>query len=252
MADAAALCLSVSAARSVRRLSRLRTGCRDGSKTIMQKKPLFIYCVIGSVICILSYFYLDRSTAYYFKTLDPKIFAVFSIITEFGNSKWYLVISALLFVIFKFIYVNMTLAYRSIFVFLAISISGLVTDIMKFIFARYRPEMLFEKNLYGFDLLQIHYKMTSFPSGHANTITALMLAVYFIFPKYKIVYFPIALLVIASRVVLCDHFLSDVIFGAFLAVVTTFYLKDYFVCKHSEMFVLQKPADLAASSALSG
>jgi membrane-associated phospholipid phosphatase len=201
----------------------------------MKLKPLLIYCAMVSALCLLSYFYLDRSIAYYFRSIDSKVIAVFSVITLLGNSTGYLIVTALLFIVFRFIHTNMKLACRSLFVFLAVAISGLLTDMLKYVFARYRPIALFEDGLYGFDFFQFKYRMTSFPSGHANTITALMLAMYFMFPKYKLVYISIAVLVIASRVVLCDHFLSDVLFGACLAGLTTFYLVDYFTRKHSEI-----------------
>jgi membrane-associated phospholipid phosphatase len=218
----------------------------------MKIKPLLIPCASVGLVCLFSYFYLDRYIAFYFRSLDPGAFALFSLITQLGNSKWYLIPTALMFIIFRFIHINMKLAYRSLLIFLVISISGLLTDILKYVVARYRPIALFEDGLYGFDFFQFQYRMTSFPSGHANTITALMLAMYFMFPKYKIVYLAIALLVIASRVVLCHHFLSDVLFGACLAGVTTFYLMDCFMRKHSEIFALKKPDDLEASSMLSG
>jgi membrane-associated phospholipid phosphatase len=218
----------------------------------MRIKPLLISCAGVGIVCLFSYFYLDRSIAYFFRSIDPKVMALFKIITQLGNSKWYLIPTALTFIIFRFIHTNMKLACRSLFIFLVISVSGLLTDILKYVVARYRPVLLFEDGLYGFDFFQFAYGMTSFPSGHANTITALMLAMYFMFPKYRLVYIAIALLVIASRVVLCHHFLSDVLFGACLAGVTTFYLTAYFRRKHSEIFALKKHDDLAASSALSG
>jgi membrane-associated phospholipid phosphatase len=201
----------------------------------MKTKSLLISCTSVNIVCLLSYFYLDRSIAYYFRSMDPRVIAVFNVITQLGNSTGYLIITALMFIIFRFIHINMKFAWRSLFVFLAVSISGLLTDILKYVFARYRPIALFEDGLYGFDFFQSQYRMTSFPSGHANTITALMLAVYFMFPKYRLVYISIALPVIASRLVLCHHFLSDVVFGAGLAGVTTFYLVDYFTRKHSEI-----------------
>jgi undecaprenyl-diphosphatase len=54
-------------------------------------------------------------------------------------------------------------------------------------------------------------KITSFPSGHASTIVALMLALYFISPKYRVIYFIIAFVIVISRVFVCHHYLTDVV-----------------------------------------
>jgi membrane-associated phospholipid phosphatase len=202
------------------------------------------------LVCLFSYLFLDKPIAYYCRSINENVIDVFGLITKLGESTWYLIITALFFVIFRFIMVNINIANRSLFVFLAISLSGLLTDILKYILARYRPISLFYDGAYGFSFFESQYRMTSFPSGHANTITALMLALYFMYPKYRMVCILAAVLVIASRVVLCDHFLSDVLFGAYLAVVTTFYLRHCFMRRNIQIFALKKPDDPAASSLL--
>jgi membrane-associated phospholipid phosphatase len=87
-------------------------------------------------------------------------------------------------------------------------------------------------------LFQYQYEITSFPSGHANTIAALMLAVYFMYIPYPLVFVLIAPLVITSRVVMCAHFLSDILYGGFWAMVTTACLKGYFACRNIDIFAV--------------
>ena len=87
--------------------------------------------------------------------------------------------------------------------------------------------MFLEEQLYGFKFFQLKGKLTSFPSGHASTIVALMLALYFISPKYRAIYFAIALVIVISRVLVCHHYLTDVVFGSYLAVLTTVCLKHF-------------------------
>jgi membrane-associated phospholipid phosphatase len=69
-------------------------------------------------------------------------------------------------------------------------------------------------------------------------MVALLLAVYFMYPRYPLVFALIALLVIASRVILCAHFLSDVLFGGYLALVTTACLRHYFARKDIDIFAV--------------
>jgi membrane-associated phospholipid phosphatase len=192
--------------------------------------------LVGSSIitlgfCLFSYYYLDIRIAYYCNSIGPPVKNIFKYITGFGKSTWYLVGSVLFFLYFKFVRINKKLSSRSIFIFLTIAISGVITDIIKYILGRYRPEALFQQDLYGFICFQHSHSMTSFPSGHANTITAIMFSLYLIYPRYWLAFLLVALLIMASRIVICAHYLSDVLFGSYLAILTTLYIRDVFVRK---------------------
>jgi membrane-associated phospholipid phosphatase len=182
--------------------------------------------VIG--LCVLSFMSLDRPLAYGCRGLGNGVRQFFRFITTFGLSGWYLVPSLLLFTLFRSGYRKPAWAGRALFVFLAISFSGILVDILKFILGRYRPAMLFRENLYGFAFFETDALATSFPSGHAAVITALALSLDAIWPRFRIPYILLALMVSASRVVTSAHFLSDVVAGAYVAVATSLLLKRYF------------------------
>jgi len=198
--------------------------------------------VIG--FCTFSYYLLDIRISCYFRSINPLVEILFRYITSLGKSTWYLIISMIMFITSRYVYKSYLVASKSIFIFLTIAVSGIINDIVKYCLGRYRPNALFYDHLYGFDFLEHSYSMTSFPSGHANTITAVMLAAYFLIPKYRWLYIVIAVSVIASRVVLCEHYLSDVVFGSYLAMLTTVYLKSVFVRRNIGIFpvVLKDPA----------
>jgi len=88
--------------------------------------------------------------------------------------------------------------------------------------------MLFNYGFYGFNFFETSSDLTSFPSGHASNITALMLSLYFIYPKYRNIYIIAAFLVIISRVIISAHFFTDVLAGSYLATITTLIVKSYF------------------------
>ncbi len=190
--------------------------------------------VIG--FCVYSYYYLDIPVAYYCRSIGPLPKTISQHTTDFGKSTWYLILCAGMFLLSRYIWRNIELSSRFLFVFLSISISGIITDIIKFILGRYRPDALFESQLYGLNFFEYSFIMTSFPSGHSNTITALMLSLFFMYPRYWIPYSAFALIVISSRVILCDHYVSDVIFGSYLAIITTLYIKTMFVRKNVLIF----------------
>jgi len=191
---------------------------------------VFISFAFVVVFCFIGFFFLDLIVAKYCAstfTNHNNIRSILKDISKLGIATFYLLFAAVCFVFFRFIKKKRLWSNRALFVFLSISFSGILVLIVKFIFGRYRPRMFLEEQLYGFQFFQLKGKLTSFPSGHASTIVALMLALYFISPKYRVIYFIIAFVIVISRVLVCHHYLTDVVFGSYLAVVTTVCIKHF-------------------------
>jgi membrane-associated phospholipid phosphatase len=191
------------------------------------KKLIVISLPIVVLFCIIGYFFLDLIVTKYCASIFNNVNTrrILKDISKMGLATIYLPFSAVFFIFFRFIKKRELWSNRALFVFLSISFSGTVVLILKFIFGRYRPRMFLEEQLYGFQFFQLKAKLTSFPSGHASTIAALMLALYFISPKYRVIYFTIGFVIVISRVLVCHHYLTDVVFGSHIAVVTTVCLK---------------------------
>ena len=193
------------------------------AKIILISFPLLV------LFCVIGYFFFDLPIAQNCKSIfsSNKIRRILKDISKLGIATFYLICSAVLFVFFRFIKKRKIWSNRALFVFLSISLSGMLVLITKFIFGRYRPKMFFEEQLYGFEFFQLKGKITTFPSGHASTIVALMLSLYFINPKYRVIYFIIAFVVVISRVLVCHHYLTDVVVGSYVAAITTLCLKQF-------------------------
>src|SRR6185437_8196465 len=73
--------------------------------------------------------------------------------------------------------------------------------------------------LFGFTWGSPHANAWSFPSGHSVTVAALAIALYAIYPPAWPAYALLALAVMASRVILDAHYLSDVIAGFYIGAV---------------------------------
>ena len=200
-----------------------RTSVNRPTKMILISMPIVV------LFCTIGYFTFDLTLTKYFASVfsDNKVRGIIKDISKLGIATFYLIFAAVCFIIFRFIKKKKTWSNRSLFVFLSISFSGVLVLIFKFVLGRYRPRMFLEEQLYGFQFFQLKGKLTSFPSGHASTIVALMLALYFISPKYRVVYFAVAFVVVISRVLICHHFLTDVVFGSYIAVIITFYLRQF-------------------------
>jgi membrane-associated phospholipid phosphatase len=193
------------------------------TKTILISFPIVV------LFCVVGYFFFDLPIAKYCNSIfsHNKIRRVLKDISKLGIATFYLIFSAIFFLFFKFIRKRAIWSNRGLFVFLSISLSGVLIIVMKFIFGRYRPKMFFQEQLYGFEFFQLKGKITSLPSGHASTIVALMLSLYFISPKYRVIYFIIAFVVVISRVLVCHHYLTDVVVGSYVAVIATLCLKQF-------------------------
>jgi membrane-associated phospholipid phosphatase len=188
------------------------------------------------VFIVVSYFFIDIPVARFCKGLDASVRDVFGTITELGISTGYLIGSFALFAVFTFIRPHRRYAYMGLFIFASVAVSGLLTDIIKVIFARYRPEMLFEKGLYGLTFFDYDSRIVSFPSGHAATAFSLAFCLSYLFPKFRIPLFCFAVTVAASRVIITSHYLSDAVAGGWLAMVCVFFLKKAFASMERKAF----------------
>jgi membrane-associated phospholipid phosphatase len=188
-------------------------------------KELLIFTLFIGAATGGGFFYVDLPVAIASRALDMEIVMVFQVITGLGKSTWYLVISALLFLSFSFAWKREQWARWSLFVFSAVAISGLTTDLFKWLAGRWRPKAHLQDQLYGFDYFGVGYEATSFPSGHATTIWAFCMAMTVLFPRYRLLWYVLAILVSISRVIVGAHYLSDVFAGAYVAVITVYLLK---------------------------
>ena len=163
--------------------------------------------LIGIGACIA---YVDRPVALDFHDASPKLVEAFRVITRLGVSTYYLVGTA---VLAGALWLAGRLgegrwaarlgvaAIVPLFVFSSIAVSGLITDLLKFVFGRARPKLLFANETFGFDWWGTKADFWSFPSGHATTAVAIAAALYCRWPRFLPLYIAFAALVSVSRVV---------------------------------------------------
>ena len=114
---------------------------------------------------------------------------------------------------------GLTPALRNIlFICVTVAIAMLIGETLKWFFGRYRPEMLFSHDLYGFSFFADKGSRHSFPSGHTFRIFSAMTALSLIWPKARVWLLSLASLVAISRVLVTRHYPSDVLTGAFVGV----------------------------------
>ncbi|HAJ27580.1 MAG TPA: phosphatase PAP2 family protein [Syntrophus sp. (in: bacteria)] len=188
-------------------------------------KKILLFTLFFCTAITGSYLFVDLPVAIAIRTMDTQIVNVFQVITRLGNAVWYLVPAALLFLLFHYTWRKEQWARWSLFVFSTVAVSGLTTDLLKWLTGRWRPKAHLHDQLYGFDYFGVGYEATSFPSGHATTIWTFCLAMTLLFPRYRLLWYVLAIAVSISRVIVGAHYLSDVLAGAYVAVITVLLLK---------------------------
>ncbi len=174
--------------------------------------------LVTIVLFALSYAFVDRPLALYFQNADPTLKKVFAVITRLGESQFYLVPLAAL-AVWGWWTQRRAMTIRASLIFVVVALPGLLADLMKPVFGRDRPQLLFRDDLYGFTWHGAHASQWSFPSGHSVTMMALSVALFAFYPALWPLYGLGALLVMASRVIIDAHYLSDVIAGAYFGTV---------------------------------
>jgi len=186
----------------------------------MMKNTVPLVFAITAAAVAASYFWVDLPVADYFHGLkDSRLYEAFRTITVLGESQWYLAAGLLAWAIFR--RSRAREASAGLFLFTSVAASGIVANLLKSLLGRARPRLHFNDNVYGFDPFQIEYARLSFPSGHAATAlgTATVLAV--LFPRFRTVFLLAGMIVAVSRVVLTQHYVSDIVAGGLLGALTT-------------------------------
>ncbi len=180
------------------------------------KKPWMITTYI--ILVILTYHFLDKPIAIYFHQLGYRNYAsILHILTTLGKSKIYFILFAILGLFFHFVKKNKLYEQRAWFLLACVVLTNLVGLVIKVTLGRARPDLFFDGNYFGFYWFKFNDLFWSFPSGHSITITALAAGLGVLFPRYFYAFLGLALLVIATRVFLYFHYLSDVMSGFYIS-----------------------------------
>ena len=151
---------------------------------------------------------------------------IFKQITVLGDSKWYFAISIIGLVLYflnkKFNlikninYLNY-IKKISIFLFFSQLVTGAITQVLKHLVGRPRPNHTDFETGIGFNFLSLDSGFHSFPSGHSSTIFCAAIILSYFLPKIKYFLILVAGVVAFSRVVVGAHFLTDIVGGIVIA-----------------------------------
>jgi lipid A 4'-phosphatase len=189
---------------------------------------------VTTILVLVTIEIVDRPLALFLHARDPDLHALFGQIGRLGEAWGWLILFALAFAGLHWggelprlrpaAEPMRALSAVPAFLFASIAVSGLAADILKVVLGRLRPKLLFSADLYGFTWLGWRADHWSFPSGHTATIVALISALWWLWPRHLLFYILAAAIVAGSRIVVGAHYPSDVMGGALVAVLTTWYV----------------------------
>jgi membrane-associated phospholipid phosphatase len=200
---------------------------------------LWLSAGLGAAIIVLMYAIDAWEIAQMPKRGTPSLWWV-RILTDFGKDEYVLAVLAGLLIAVAIVSPALRGIQRSLllglgtrlqFIFCAVALSNLVTEVLKYSVGRGRPFVGGEANAFHFSHFAGNPAYYSFPSGHATTAFALAFAVSVIWPKARLAMAVYAIVIAATRLVLVAHHPSDVVAGALVGIVGAMFVRYWFAAR---------------------
>ncbi len=116
------------------------------------------------------------------------------------------------------------LANYSLAFIASLTVGSAVLHMIKLLLGRRRPRDDMEMGLYGFVPFAFNTNLNSFPSGHALTIFCVGVIFTCVWPMLWPLWFGVAAFLAGVRALLTAHFLSDVLIGSGIGLITARFL----------------------------
>ena len=214
---------------------------------------LWLSAALGAAIIVLMYVIDAWEIAQMPKRGTPSLWWL-RILTDFGKDEYVLSVLAGLLIAVAIVSpalrgiqraLLLGLGTRLQFIFFAVAVSNLVTEVLKYCIGRGRPFVGGEANAFHFSHFAGNPAYYSFPSGHATTAFALALAVSAIWPQARVAMAIYALIIAMSRLVLLAHHPSDVVAGAMVGIVGTVFVRYWFAARRLG-FAIQRDGSIVS------
>ena len=214
---------------------------------------LWLTAGLGAAIIVLMYAIDVWEISQMPKRGTPSLWWV-RILTDFGKDEYVLAVLAALLIAIAIVApalrgiqraLLLGLGTRLQFIFLAVAVSNLVTEVLKYCIGRGRPFVGGEANAFHFSHFAGNPAYYSFPSGHATTAFALALAVSAVWPQARVAMAIYALIIAVSRLVLLAHHPSDVVAGAMVGIVGTVFVRYWFAARRLG-FAIQRDGSIVS------
>jgi membrane-associated phospholipid phosphatase len=203
--------------------------------SILEQVVLALSLVFVGFI-LIDPFMLERSRA-----IAPEVRKFFRSVTNTGRSNWMLIptgaaIAVALVLRQRHVGFRNSAAYGLIastvgFVFVSIGGAGLIANLVKYILGRARPKLFDSAGPLEFKLFAFDPDYASFPSGHATNIFAFATVIGMLWPRGRVLLYTLAVWIAASRVLIGEHYFTDVVGGAILGTAFPYIVRERFAAR---------------------
>jgi membrane-associated phospholipid phosphatase len=197
--------------------------------------------VLAGSLILAGFLLIDPIVLKWSRLLEPGVRSAFKAITNIGRSNWMLIPTgaaiALAIVLRKrHVGFRNSAAYGLIastigFVFVSVSGAGLIANLAKNIIGRARPTLFDTVGPLDFKLFAFTPDYASLPSGHATNIFAFATVIGILWPRGRVLLYTVAVWIAASRVIIGEHYFTDVVLGAMLGTAFPYLVRDRFAAR---------------------
>ncbi len=199
---------------------------------------MLLVAAVAIAVIVATMFMLDAWTVRHARGLPADLLMAARGFTDLGKSGYFLWPLGVLMLVLVAFYspaaprfcrgILAAWAVRIGFVFIAIGLPSLFDTIIKNMIGRARPFVVAGPDVWAYEPFTWHARYASFPSGHASTAFAALVAIGAIFPQARALMWIYAVLIALSRVVITAHHPSDVIGGAIVGAVGAVMVRNWF------------------------
>jgi undecaprenyl-diphosphatase len=202
-------------------------------------RKLAIAVAIAAAVFVLGMMLIDAPAITYARTLPRWLINFFDWITDFGKSGWFLWPLGVLFIALAALPPLTPISQRVLaammvrvgFLFWAIALPGIATNVIKQVIGRARPFVTGVADPTVFAPFTWGAAYASMPSGHSTTAFSVLVAFGILWPRARTVLLIYAALICVSRVVVTAHHPTDVLGGAVMGAVGALLVARYFALR---------------------
>lgn len=206
-----------------------------GSRRGNIRAALLIFLV--AIVCAFMAVYVDKAFVLMVREgLSKETRQAFLPVTELGKADYYILALLLAWAIGRAGFLRAApmgvantwaaLARASGFIMASLAFSAIFVHILKLTVGRARPKELFANDVYAAFPFSFDTSLSSFPSGHSQTVWSIMAALMFLYPRAWPLFASWAAVIASSRIIVGSHFPSDVLMGSFIAVLSALYVRQ--------------------------
>lgn len=200
--------------------------------TFLGRHSWTIWTAAGLLAASLCFVFLDAWAIVSLRSVPDETRRLFRPLSDLGRAEWIVVLSVMVGVFYWVARRGATDARKgaayvlgaqsAAYVLASVAFGGLSATLLKYVVGRARPRGFDTFGPDSFTPFAFDSAHASLPSGHSATIFALATALAFLRPGLKWVFYGLAALIAATRVVVGAHYPADVVAGALVGTVAVY------------------------------